>query len=283
MVAEPITYIGVHLGRDVGANDAIVGVRVVPAGRSGNEVYGRTLNSGERDQGEGITRDSGDKLVFPLGSVKIKLDDVDRYAEKGPDGFAPVTNTLWTWSQIPPCPDETFFHYFLAASRRIDMAHSFWMSALDALRPRQDEPFIKNRVRVFNALGNAESMCIALNRAFMMITRPPAEFSVSTKPPREVETLHEAVRAVRDAFEHIDERATGRAREEDATQALSIFDQTDLVSSGILTYANYSINLRSEVIPVLVAVRKFIYDVIAEKGTTKTLDQRLEFEPFTDD
>ena len=34
MVTEPITYIGVHLGPNVGADDTIVGVRVVPSGRA---------------------------------------------------------------------------------------------------------------------------------------------------------------------------------------------------------------------------------------------------------
>ena len=94
MVTEPITYIGVHLGPNEGANDAIIGVRVVPSGRRGKEVYGRTLNPGEPDNGEGITPNVGDTLVFPSGDVNVTLSDVDRYAEKGRDAFAPLTNTV---------------------------------------------------------------------------------------------------------------------------------------------------------------------------------------------
>ena len=282
MVAEPITYIGVHLGPDVGADDAVVGVRVVPGGRSGKEVYGRTLNSGEPDTGEGITLNSGDTLVFPQGDVKISLGDVDRYSEKGPDGYAPVANTVWTWLQIPPRPNETFFHYYLAASRRIDIAHSLCMSTLHELGVRNEEPFIRTRARVFNALGAAESMCIAINRAFTMIKNSHAQFSVATIVPQEVDALYDDVKAIRNAFEHIDERAMGRAREEDQADALSIFNQADLISSGVLRYSGHSINLRTEVIPALLAARRFVYDVIAEAGTTKTLNDRLEFGPFTD-
>ena len=282
MVAEPITYIGVNLGPNVGADDTIVGVRVVPGGRSGREVYGRTLNSGETDTGEGITLNSGDTLVFPPGDVKISLGDVDRYAEKGPDGYAPVTNTVWTWLQIPPYSDETFFHYYLAASRRIDIAHSLYVSALHELGVRNEEPFIRTRARVFNALGTAESMCIAINRAFMMIRNSPAQFSVTTTVPQEVDALYDDVRAIRNAFEHIDERAMGRARQEGQADALSIFNQADLISSGVLRYAGHSINLRTEVIPALLAARRFVYDVLAEAGNTKTLNDKLVFGPFTD-
>ena len=64
MPVKPITYVGLNLGPNVGATDFIVGVRVVPDGRSGNEVYGRALNTGEPDNGEGILLNVGDKLVF---------------------------------------------------------------------------------------------------------------------------------------------------------------------------------------------------------------------------
>ena len=60
MPVKPITYISLNLGPNVGATDFIVGVRVVPDGRSGNEVYGRTLDTGETDNGEGILLNVGE-------------------------------------------------------------------------------------------------------------------------------------------------------------------------------------------------------------------------------
>ena len=283
MVAKQITHIGVHLGPDAGSNDAIVGVRVVPDGRIGTTVYGRTLNAGETDSGEGITLNNGDTLVVPAGSANIRLNDVDKYAEEGPDGFAPVANTVWTWLQVPPHADEAFFRYFFATARRLDIAHSLYISALHALAVGGDEPFIKARTRIFHALGNAESMLIALSRAFEMIGTPPSQFSVATAVPHEIGTLQPAVKAIRDAFEHIDERALGKARREDASAALSIFDQTDLLSDGILRYANHSVNLKTEVVPALLAARKFIYDVMAEAGNTKTINREISIGPVTGD
>ena len=46
MAVEDIAYISLNLlGKPtLGANDTVVGVRVVPAGRDGNLVYARSLN-----------------------------------------------------------------------------------------------------------------------------------------------------------------------------------------------------------------------------------------------
>ena len=283
MAMEPITYIGISLGPNVGANDTVVGVRVVPNGRNSNEVYGRTLNADEQDTGERITLEVGEKLVFPPGSVEVTLPDVDRYADSELDGYAPVTNTAWTWLKIPPSPDEAFFHYMLAVSRRLDRAYALYVGALRELGTRPDEPFIRTRARVFSALGNAESMCIALNRAIQMIADAHARFSVTTAVPREVTDVQDAVRAIRNAFEHIDERAFGRARQETPVEAMSIFNQADLVTSGTIRYAEHSLDLRMQVIPALVAARQFIYDVLAGEGTTKRVDEPIEFGPFMDE
>ena len=283
MVTEPISYIGIHLGGEVGANDAVVGVRVVPNGRNGNEVYGRTLDAGERDTGERITLEAGEKLMFPPGSVKVTLQDVDRYADAELGGYAPVTNTVWTWLQVPPSPEPEFFHYMLAASRRLDRAYALYVSTLRELGPRPDEPFIRTRARVFNALGNAESMCIALHRAILMITKAHTEFSTTTPVPCEVANVQDAVQAIRNAFEHIDERVFGKAHKESPSDAMSIFNQADLVASGTIRYAGFSLELRTQLIAALVAARRFVYDVLAEAGTTKSVGEPMEFGPFKDE
>ena len=282
MAVEPITYISINLGPNVGANDTVVVVRVVSDGRNGNEVFGRTLNVGEPDTGEGIVLKVGEKLVFPSGNVKVTLQDVDRYADPEQDGYAALTNTVWTWLQIPPSSSLAFFLYMLAASRRLDGAHALCVGALRELGDRPDEPFMKTRTRIFGALGNAESMCIALNRAFVMISDVGARFSVKVAVPSEVEAIQDAVLAIRNAFEHIDERAFGNARQETPVEAISIFNQADLVKSATLRYGNYELDLRTQVIPALVAARQYIYDVIAEAGSSKTVNKPLEFGPFSD-
>ena len=180
MAVEDIAYISLNLSPTLGANDTVVGVRVVPAGRDGNLVYARSLNEGEPDNGERIPLEIGDKLVCPPGSIKVTLEDVDRYAEQEFDGYAPITNTVWTWLHVPPSPDEFFFNFMLTASRRLDDAHALCASALRELGHRPDEPFIKTRSRIFNAFGNAEQMCIYLSLVIELINDARTRFSLKT-------------------------------------------------------------------------------------------------------
>ena len=282
MPNKPITYMSFDLGPDAGVDDLMVGIRVIPTGRDGSTVLARTLNFGEPDTGEGIVLGPGERLLFPPGSVKVTIQDIDRENSPGSGGYAAIANTVWTWLQIGPSPDQSLFNYLFAAARRLESAHALWFSAMNEFNNLPDESFIRTRARIYRALGNIELMCIALNRVGRMIRDIPARFLVSATIPNEVGSILPALTAIRNAFEHIDERAMGNARREEQTDALSIFDQTDFVTSGVLSYANYSLDLRLQVIPALVAGRKFIFDVAIEKGgAEKVVNIPIKFGPVT--
>ena len=283
MAVEDIAYISLNLSPTLEANDTVVGVRVVPAGRDGNLVYARSLNEGEPDNGERIPLEIGDKLVCPPGSIKVTLEDVDRYAEQEFDGYAPITNTVWTWLHVPPSPDEFFFNFMLTASRRLDDAHALCASALRELGHRPDEPFIKTRSRIFNAFGNAEQMCIYLSLVIELINDARTRFSLKTDVPAEVEEIAGRVRAIRNAFMHPYSHVPGgHIDKEDLGDPTEILDQEELLSHGILSFAGHSLDLRKQIIPTLIATRKFIYDVISEIGTTETYNGAIEMGPFED-
>ena len=278
MTIGPIRYISINLGPKIGANDFLAGVRVLPAGRNGNRVYGRTLNHGEPDSGEGIPLEVGETLEFPAGSVSITMADVDRYSEQEPDGYAPVANTVWTWLAIPPFKhDQTFVNYLLAAARRLDAAHAHCSGALRGLTDLPNQLGFRAREAMFDALGDAESMCVALSRAILMIARARAMILAPAAVPEEVSSIKHAVLAIRDAFEHIDERAVGKARREDPSDAMSVFDQSDFFTSGVLRYTGHSLDIRGEVIPALIAGRKFIVEAATQAGLTKTINAPIEW------
>ena len=261
----------------------MVGLRVVPAGRNGNEVYGRTLNTGEPDDGKGITLNVGDKLIYPDGSLKITLKDVDQYAQASPDEYSPITNTVWTWSKTPPHESEEFFNYTLALARRLDQAHALYFQVMQKLDSHQEETGIPARNQAFNALADSESMCLALSRAIRMISNASDKIGLKISVPPGLQTIEEPVTAIRDAFEHIDERALGVARRETPADALSIFDQRDLVTSHVLSYAEYSLSLPLDVLPNLVKARQLLYDAIENRGDTKIYHGHIEFGPITED
>ena len=283
MTFKPITYISFNLGSDADVDSQLmVGIRVISTGRDGSTVLARTLNYGELDSGDGIILQHGERLLFPPGSVKVTIQDIDGGNTADSDGYVVIANTVWTWLQIGPSLDQNVFNYLFAAARRLDSAHALCASTMGEFDNPPDELFIKSRARIFRALGNAELMCIALNRADRMIKNIAAKWLVETTVPDEVGTILPALTAIRDAFEHIDERAMGNARHEQQTGALSIVNQIEFVTSGILRYANYSLDLRSQVIPALIASRKFILDVAIEKGgRAKTVNVPIDFGTYT--
>ena len=274
----PVTYIGINLGPKVGESDLLAGVRVVPAGRNGNRLYGRTLNHGEPDSGDGIPLEVGETLEFPAGSVSVTMADVDRYSKPGADGYAPVANTVWTWLAIPPREyDQTFVNYLLAAARRLDAAHAHCSGALRGLTDHHNKMGFRAREAMFDALGDAESMCVALSRAIRMIALARATISASAAVPEEISAIEHAVQAIRDAFEHIDERAVGKARREKPIDAVSVFDQSDFFTSGVLRYAGQSLDIRGEAIPALIAGRRFIVEAATQAGLMKTINEPIEW------
>jgi hypothetical protein len=274
-----IRYLGVNLTDEVGANDALIGVRVVPAGRDGNKVYGRTLAEGEPDSGEPVSfyPYAGEELHFAAGSIQIFLRDLDNANQPGPDGYTAVSNTLWTWLMVGAPPDPAFFRFLFAAARRLDTTHSLHVEVLAALT-RQPEPFIKARQRLFGALGFAELMCVALGRAIDMLQSVPSQFSVPLALPSAVSSVSPALREIRNAFEHIEDRALGNVRGRPHADALSIFDQRDFISRGVLRYASHSLDMRADILPMLIDARRAVLEAaVMTAGAAKILNVPLSF------
>ena len=164
----------------------------------------------------------------------------------------------------------------------LDSAHEHCQRALLALHAPVNESYIKTQERQIRALGRAEAMCVAFHRATRMLEMLPDRFPISTTLPASVNSIGPALNSIRDAFEHVNERVFGHARRESIEEALTIFDQDEFMTSGILRYAGYSLDLRCEVLPALINQRSFIYDVAVEKaGSAKTLNVPLRFGPFT--
>ena len=112
------------------------------------------------------------------GSISVTMADVDRYSEPGDSGYAPVANAVWTWLAIPPRErDQTFVNYLKAAARSLDAAHVHCAGALRGLAKHPNEMGFRAREAMFDALGDAESMCVALSRAIGMIDGAPTTIS----------------------------------------------------------------------------------------------------------
>ena len=149
---SPIDYLSINIGPNVGDNDMLIKARVIPVGRNGNKIIGKTLTYGETDSGDTITIRPGEKLLFPAGNINISIQDIDRENRLEPDGYAPISNTVWTWLRCGKPANPNLFRFLFAVARRLDTAHTLCTNAINELGVRPDEPYIQTRARIFKSL-----------------------------------------------------------------------------------------------------------------------------------
>jgi len=208
------------------------------------------------------------------GDLVLELEWIDQMFPPDEDGYAPLTNTIWTWMTIGPVPGaETLTRYLLAAARRLDAAQRSFrrireqFDAFDSARPGPH-----TRIAVFEIVGNVETTVIALSRAIDMALQVGELAPIATPVPTSLVTVAPALTKIRNAYEHIEDRAQGNVnRKPDPQQALTIFDWTTLFDEGAITYAGERLEL-STVPGLLVDTREFL-KVAASEGK-EALGQR---------
>ena len=97
------------------------------------------------------------------------------------------------------------------------------------------------------------------------------KFCPDLEVPDSVHKIRDAVWGMRNAFEHIDERAEGRVgRSKDVElDALTIFDQPDFIESSVLSYKTHSLNFEEDILSALLDCRELIMDAIDARAESK--------------
>ena len=280
--------IAIHIGPVVNASNCLARIRVVPDHKDGNLIYGRSLRPGEPDGGQGIPVFERMSLKFPVGSIQLTIADVECHTDNKIGSYSPVTNVVWTWLALPPMAEQKeFVDYLLAAARRLDEGYAHCERMLSHLYRLQeteltstnftDSKWIptKTAFEIRNSaaevLGAAESMCVALGRVVRMVEGAQQSIGTTIAIPDEIGRILRAVIAIRHAFEHIDERAVGRAHQDSPDVAVSICNQTELFATGVLQYGDYALNIHQDIVPAFFAARQFILDAAMIHGETKIL------------
>ena len=236
--------------------------RIVPDGSDGDTVFARSLRPGEEDTGEGVHIPAGKRLVIRAGGLSFSSDEIDARSPKGRGGYAPVVDTIWTWYRLRGAEDQSLLMLLLAAARRLDATHVFWSATMDALEESGGLAGIKRRSTLFRALAMAEVTVISLSRGVEMLYRLEEEFHLGFQIPEKIDSFRKTLRRMRHAFEHIDDRAIGKARDDTADSAMSIFVQTHFVDNGVLTYAGEGVLFTTGVPIALGECREVIMSVI---------------------
>ena len=247
--------------------------RVVPVRREGNKVFVRTLRYGEEDTGESVKIREGDRIVMEAGAMQINSEEIDSWSPKGPGGYAPVANTVWTWYKIAPT-QLGFFLFFFSLARRLDVTHALWAQTIQESQVENEEGLIHKRIGFLNALATAEMTIIALHRVITMVKTLTTGYCPDLAVPESVQRIEVTVHEMRNAFEHIDERAEGKVgRSVNIRDALSIFDQPDFISATTLRYKGYSLDFNKDVITALLDCRGLVMQAIDSRVSIDTADQ----------
>ena len=268
---------------DQSADEPLLTARLVPDGRDGNTVYARSLRPGEEDTGEGVHLDAGDRLVIRAVGLSFSTDDIDAQSEDGLGGYAPVSNTVWTWYRIVG-EQVGYILLFFSLARRLDSAHALWASTIEELERAREEGGIPRRARTFKALSTAEMTLFALHRGITMIDSLIVNYDIEIEVPDSVEGIRDAVHEMRNAFEqHIDDRAQGRLGRSAQTHpdALSIFDQPEFFPSAILSYKEYSLNFEEDMLAALLDSRDLIMAAIDARVASQDPNDLLPNTGFT--
>ncbi|MHC1559893.1 hypothetical protein ACR9E3_13130 [Actinomycetospora sp. C-140] len=253
----------------VGDDGYLFPQRIVQVREEGDTVYARTLGHGEYDDGRRVHPIPGGDVTFEDGAVVIELDAIDDFERQDRVGPTPLTPVLWTWLRFCDQSLEARERYVLAAARRHDIALDLLAQVLDDLDELHDaEGAPVRRQLSFRLISRVESLMIALGRLVHMVQWCGRTLPSSSSAQRAIPTLvaakADALKEIRDAFEHIDERATGRARRQSPAEALTIFDHPRLLTEEAVSYGGRVLTLGDDVPRLLSECRQFFKDVVSD-------------------
>ena len=246
----------------------VIGIPLIEVRRDDDAkvVFARTRRVAEPMPTQRVRVPFGYQLTIGPGDLVLELEWIDQMFPPDDDGYAPLTNTIWTWMSTGPVPGtETLTRYLLAASRRLDAAHRSFQrirQRLDAFDPKAPGPHA--RLGIFEIVGDVETTVVSLSRAVDMATKVGALATISVKLPRTVKAAKRTLTAIRNAYEHIDASAQGRVSNPSESQALMIFDWTSLFNSNSITLGDYRLDL-NDVPRLLLDTRTFLKEAAASR------------------
>lgn len=254
---EHYPYIGHHTKQE-GLDGFLLGQRIVPIREEPGKVFARTLRHGEEDDGRRCHVRPGDQLV--IEDLQMQLDYVDEWEGQGVDGYVPLTPVLWTWMTFGAGHSDDRRRYLLAAARRLDQAQTLFQR-IEELRQSAPEGAPAVRRGVFELVGATELAFVSLGRAVDMCRQAGAKIGATAPVPSDITTNWAAVREIRNAYEHIEDRALGNVRSNPHPDALTIFNHNRVVIDGVIEYGAYQLDLATDVPRIIEATRQFLKEV----------------------
>ena len=165
----------------------------------------------------------------------------------------------------PAHGSEALTRNVLAAARRLDTAHRSFErihQRLDTFDANGPGPVV--RLEVFEIVGDLETAVVALSRANDMAMQVGGLATITTPIPSSLTQMSTGLTKIRDAYEHIGDRAQGNVnRKPDSQQALTIFDWTSMLAERVIAYADERLAL-ADVPQLFLDTRTFLKAAASE-------------------
>lgn len=266
LVMEHISHMSVHTTLE-GADGYMLSQRVVPVREECGKTIARTLRYGEHDDGRRAHVRPGNEFV--LEEIQVNLDYVDEWEGQGVDGYVPLTPVLFTWMSFGPHHSDNERRYLLAAARRLDQAEALFQR-VNEIRQLEPEGAPAVRRAAFALIGAVELAVVSLGRAVAMCTQTRAAIRSTVPVPTDITSRRVALREIRNAYEHIEDRALGTVQRTEHPDALTIFNHHEVLVDGVIGYGNHRLDLQSDIPTLIAATRQFLKDVAGRRNQSAT-------------
>ncbi|WP_344593464.1 hypothetical protein [Actinomadura vinacea] len=264
IVMQALSHIGFNTSPTPNTPESFLfSCRIVPVKSEPGRVLARTLRHGEPDTGQRVHVRPGDQLK--LVDVTVHIDHIDSQESATASGHVPLTPVLWTWLSIGQGHDPTRTRYLLAAARRLDTANRLLMVMEDRRNQLNQDELGGPQIRrcFFDLVGAVEMAVVALGRAVDMVRQAPDLVGCTVPVPAQVVSSWPALHQIRNAYEHIEDRALGQVHQQPHPDALTIFDQRQLLTHDVLVYGQHRLDVAEEIPNLLAEVRQFLKDAVA--------------------
>jgi hypothetical protein len=257
IVLEHFVEIGHHTTKE-GTDGYLLCQRIVPTREEPGKVFARTLRFGEQDDGRRVHVRPEDELV--VDDVLLEIDYVDEWEGQGVNGYVPLTPVLFSWMSFGTNHSDEKRRYLLAAARRLDQAQMLF-ERVGLLRQLDPDGAPAVRRAVFDLVGATELAVVSLGRVVDMCMQAPGAISAKAAVPVEISTRCDAIRQIRNAYEHIEDRAVGNVHGAPHADALTIFNHQRVVTDAVIEYGAYQLDLTVDVPETIAAARRFLKEV----------------------
>ncbi|MFC4945664.1 hypothetical protein [Pseudonocardia sp. GCM10023141] len=269
VVMTALSHASVNTAEEAGESDEmILAKRIVPVRREPGHVFVRTLAHGEADDGRRVHVRPGDDVTIEPGALSVEIAALDAHEAAMSEGarYVPLTPMLGSWFAIGS-HDQDKARYLSAAARRLDAARTL-LDRVEELRSSLEDPSTltaaKRRRVALDLIRTVEITIVTVGRVSHMIDKAAKIAKIPTPVSPVITSSHAAIKEIRDAYEHIEERAVGKSFGKVDPSALQIFDYQDLILHDKISYGVHVLDLKQELPGFIDAARNFIVDAAGD-------------------